>query len=81
MATFTRSRTARAKKWFKLPSFLFDWFPHKWKDPQFVNDLALYEGPFVRAVEENPSEFIRDRMSLYHHLKRTVDPIAASAGK
>ena len=58
------------KRWFNLPSFLFDWFPHDWKDDQFLNDLALYEGPFVRAVRENPDEFVRDRFSLVRHLRK-----------
>jgi glycosyltransferase involved in cell wall biosynthesis len=58
------------KKWFSLPSFLFNWFPHNWKDPQFLSDLALYDGPVVRAVLENPEEFVRDRLSLLHHLQR-----------
>ena len=39
--------------------------------PQFLDDLALYEGPFIRAVNENPAEFTRDKMSLYNHLKQT----------
>ncbi len=64
------ARADRARKWFTLPSFLFDWFPHNWKDPQFLSDLALYEGPFVRAVRENPEEFVRDRFSLVHHLQK-----------
>jgi glycosyltransferase involved in cell wall biosynthesis len=61
---------AKKKKWFSLPSFLFNLFPHDWKDPQFVNDLALYEGPFVRAVRENPDEFVRDRFTLVQYLQR-----------
>ena len=64
------ARAHRATKWFNLPSFLFNWFPHDWKDPQFLADLALYEGPFVRAVRENPDEFVRDRFSLVRHLQK-----------
>ena len=39
-----------------VPSFLFDLFPHRWADPQFLPDLKIYEGPFLRAVRENPEE-------------------------
>jgi len=70
LANLYRGRAARPKNWFNLPTFLFDWFPHDWKDPQFMNDLAVYEGPYVRAVAENPAEFTRDKMSLYHCLKQ-----------
>ncbi len=65
-----RANRAKKKKWFSLPSFLFDLFPHDWKDPQFLSDLALYEGPFDRAVRENPEEFVRDRFSLVRHLQK-----------
>ena len=46
------------------PKLLFRIFPHDWKDPQFSGDLELYEGPNIRAVNENPREFIRDHMKL-----------------
>jgi len=58
------------RRWFTIPRFLFDWFPHDWFDPQFLDGLALYEGPYIRAVRENPVEFIRDNMSLYDYLMR-----------
>jgi glycosyltransferase involved in cell wall biosynthesis len=67
---YTRKDGSRMRKWFSLPAFLFNWFPHNWKDPQFLSDLALYEGDFVRAVRENPAEFVRDRFSLVHHLQK-----------
>jgi hypothetical protein len=56
--------------WLKLPSFLFNMHPHDWMDPQFLGDLAIYEGPYIRAVRENPSEFVRDGFSLYRFLMR-----------
>jgi glycosyltransferase involved in cell wall biosynthesis len=58
------------RKWFSVPSFLFDWWPHDWRDPAFVDDLALYEGPYLQAVRDNPDEFVRDRFVLYEHLRR-----------
>jgi hypothetical protein len=57
------------RKWFKVPSFVFDWFPHPWADPQFLPDLEVYEGPFLQAVRDHPDEFVRDGWSLYHLLK------------
>lgn len=57
------------RHWFKLPTFLFNWRPHNWKDPQFLDDLALYEGPFISAVRDNPAEFIRDEEFLAHYLR------------
>jgi hypothetical protein len=59
---------AERKPWFKLPTFLFKWRPHNWKDPQFLDDLALYDGPFIKAVRDNPAEFVRDNSVLYHYL-------------
>ncbi len=58
------------RKWFNLPSFLFNWLPHDWNDPQFVPDLEVYDGPFIHAVRENPNEFVRDRYALLHRLRR-----------
>lgn len=52
-----------------LPSFLYDLFPHNWMDPQFLNDLVIYEGPYIQAVRENPDEFVRDNFVLYDYLK------------
>lgn len=52
-----------------VPSFLFDLLPHKWSDSQFINDLDLYDGPFIKAVLNNPQEFIRDNMELYNFIK------------
>jgi glycosyltransferase involved in cell wall biosynthesis len=50
--------------WLSPPRVLFRLFPHDWRDPQFFEDLAIYDGPFVQAVRENPSEFVRDGMTL-----------------
>jgi hypothetical protein len=58
------------RKWFKLPSFLFDLMPHRWDDPQFRDDLAVYEGPYLKAVRDNPAEFVRDGGRLYDLVKQ-----------
>jgi glycosyltransferase involved in cell wall biosynthesis len=58
------------RRWFELPAFLFNWRPHDWMDPQFLNDLALYEGLYVQAVRDNPDEFVRDDFLMYDFLKK-----------
>jgi glycosyltransferase involved in cell wall biosynthesis len=66
-----RGRLYNAKKpRFQLPSFLFSLFPHNWKDPDYLPFLEVYEGPHIQPVRENPSEFTRDRLQLYHFLKK-----------
>jgi glycosyltransferase involved in cell wall biosynthesis len=57
----------------KLPAFMFDWFPHDWKDPEMVAKLGIYDGPYVKAVRENPDEFVRDGFFLYEHLRTRRD--------
>jgi len=60
---------SKAPKWrWALPSFVFDIFPYNWLDPEFLDDLAIYEGPLIKAVRENPDEFVRDSFKLYHYL-------------
>ena len=51
--------------------FVFDLFPHKWTDPDYLPHLRTYEGPFVKAVTDDPDEFVRDKFKLYHHLKKS----------
>ncbi len=58
------------RKRINLPSFVFNWCPHDWKDPQFLGDLLAYEGPYIQAVRENPDEFVRDGHCLYNYLRR-----------
>ncbi|HEX5271085.1 MAG TPA: glycosyltransferase family 2 protein [Gemmataceae bacterium] len=73
LAGLYRTKGGGLKGWLKFPAFLFNWFPHDWADPQFLGDLELYEGPFVRAVRENPAEFVRDDFALYRRLKAGAD--------
>ncbi|MDZ4817756.1 MAG: glycosyltransferase family 2 protein [Planctomycetota bacterium] len=73
---------ARAKgrqKWFKLPSFLFNLCPHNWMDPQYLDDLAIYDGPFVQPVVDDPGEFTRDKMKMYKYLDAQRNKSAANA--
>lgn len=53
-----------------LPSFFYNLFPHNWKDPMFLANLAIYEGPYIQAVRDNPDEFVRDGFALYEYLKK-----------
>ncbi|MGE3539941.1 MAG: glycosyltransferase family 2 protein [Candidatus Tectimicrobiota bacterium] len=55
-------------KWSRMPSFLFNFFPHDWLDEDFIKDLEIYEGPYIKAVLDNPSEFVRDEFKLYNFL-------------
>jgi glycosyltransferase involved in cell wall biosynthesis len=59
---------------FRLPSFLFNLFPHDWADPEFLPYLRVYDGPYVKAVRDNPAEFVRDGLKLYKYLKKHPVP-------
>jgi len=67
--TQARQHDARNPRWDKLPAFVFNMFPHRWSDRDFLDNLALYEGPDIKAVREDPEEFTRDGLWLYEHLK------------
>lgn len=56
--------------WDKTPGVLFNLFPHRWDDEDFLADLELYEGPFIKAVRDNPNEFVRDGWSLIELLRK-----------
>jgi glycosyltransferase involved in cell wall biosynthesis len=55
-------------KWDRVPAVAFDIAPFNWFDQDIVNDLAVYEGPYVKAVRDDPTEFVRDEMRLYEYL-------------
>jgi glycosyltransferase involved in cell wall biosynthesis len=61
---------ARNPRWDKVPAVLFDMFPHRWEDQDFLQLLDVYEGPYLQAVRDDPAEFTRDDMWLYEYLKR-----------
>jgi hypothetical protein len=58
--TQARQHDAANPKWDRAPSVLFDLFPHKWDDPDCLSDLAIYPGPHIQAVRDDPEEFTRD---------------------
>jgi hypothetical protein len=63
---------AEKPKFDRTPGFVYDWLPHKWDDPDFLNDLAVYDGPLVKAVRDNPAEFVRDDWRLLELLQSRV---------
>jgi glycosyltransferase involved in cell wall biosynthesis len=68
--TQARQHATDNPQWDKLPGFLFDLFPHRWNDPDLLHDLAIYDGPYLKAVRDDPQEFVRDEFWLYEYLKR-----------
>jgi glycosyltransferase involved in cell wall biosynthesis len=54
----------------QIPSFVFDLLPYNWLDKDFIDDLAIYPGPYIKAVLDNPDEFVRDRFKLHDYLVR-----------
>lgn len=56
--------------WNRVPGFVFDLFPHRWDDPDLLPRLAVYEGPYIKAVRDNPQEFVRDDLQLYERLRQ-----------
>jgi len=55
----------------KIPKIFFRLFPYQWDDPQFLDNLEIYEGPYIKAVRNNPKEFVRDDFYLYNLLRRS----------
>jgi hypothetical protein len=54
---------------FAIPRFLFSWLPHRWDDPDFFGYLDIYQGPYIRAVLEQPEEFVRDDFRTYESVR------------
>jgi hypothetical protein len=71
-----RFRAGRSIK-LQPPRFVFDLFPQRWDDPDFFGDLAIYDGPFIKAVRDNPDRFARDKYFTYRLLsaKGTADRV------
>jgi hypothetical protein len=67
-----KQHNAAKPRWDKAPAFLFDVFPHRWDDPDCVRDLAIYEGPYIQAVRDDPQEFTRDGFELLRKLSVTA---------
>jgi len=66
-----REQNARhqGKRRLKIPGFVFDWLPHRWDDPAHMADLAIYEGPYIKVVRDDPDEFTRDGMKTFRILQ------------
>ena len=56
--------------WFQPPQFVFDMFPHKWADDDFLPYLKIYDGPFIKAVQDSPERFVRDGYELVRLLEQ-----------
>lgn len=61
-------RSTLNTKMSQVIGLLCNLMPHDWFDKDFINDLALYDGPLIKAVREDPEEFIRDKFALYDFL-------------
>jgi len=59
-----RFRTGRSIR-FQPPQFVFNLFPQRWDDPDFFGDLTIYDGPYIKAVRDNPERFARDKYLTY----------------
>jgi len=53
-----------------IPGWLFDIFPHNWLKEDIIKDLQIYRGPYLKIVEDNPKEFVRDNFMLLRKLMR-----------
>lgn len=56
--------------WDRLPGFIYNILPHNWFDQDFIDDLAIYNGPYVSAVLNEPEEFVRDGYKLLRYLEK-----------
>jgi hypothetical protein len=61
-------------RWDHSPGIVYDVMPHRWDDPDVLPHLAIYPGSFIRAVRENPREFVRDDFRLCDLLQRPAGP-------
>lgn len=66
-----RFRTGRSVRW-KPPRWVFDLFPMKWTDNEFLQYLAIYDGPLVKAVRDNPARYARDNFELLRVVSERV---------
>jgi hypothetical protein len=66
--TAGRFRTGRSI-WWCPPQWVFDLFPYQWIDDDFIDELAIYDGPVMDAVQRNPQRFIRDNMGMLREME------------
>jgi glycosyltransferase involved in cell wall biosynthesis len=76
--TQSKMHAEKNPKWDKTPGVLFDLFPHRWDDEDFLEYMEIYEGPYIKAVLDNPSEFVRDDFSLLPILAKRKEQRIAS---
>jgi glycosyltransferase involved in cell wall biosynthesis len=63
---------------FKPPAFVFNLFPHDWRDADFLPGLKVYDGQLIAAVRENPERFVRDKMLVYKLLSESASHSAVA---
>jgi glycosyltransferase involved in cell wall biosynthesis len=68
--TQAKQHDVQNPRWDRVPGFLFKMFPHRWDDPEFLEYLAIYDGPDIEAVRRDPKEFVRDDFWLYDFLRK-----------
>jgi glycosyltransferase involved in cell wall biosynthesis len=76
---YEQNRSRWWVRWARIPTFLFNLLPHRWDNPELLDHLEPYDGPFIQAVRDNPNEFVRDRFALVDLLaqkKQSTDPAA-----
>jgi glycosyltransferase involved in cell wall biosynthesis len=66
-----KQHDAAKPTWDRTPGFMFDMFPYRWDDPDYLPRLEVYEGPYIQAVRDDPEEFTRDDHALYQRLKKS----------
>ncbi|HEX5272689.1 MAG TPA: hypothetical protein VFW33_19465, partial [Gemmataceae bacterium] len=64
-----RMRNA-SNRWGWLPGFVYDLLPHDWADADLLPSMEIYDGPLVKAVRDEPDEFVRDGYRLLDLLRR-----------
>jgi glycosyltransferase involved in cell wall biosynthesis len=70
-----RFRTGRSVK-LRPPQWVFDLFPMKWADRDFMDHLVIYDGPLIKAVRDNPRRFARDKYELLGLVTERAAPVS-----
>lgn len=73
----TQVKQYRDGKWDRTPGFVFDLAPFDWFDDQFLDDIAIYDGPLIDAVVQDPAEFVRDDYRLLARLAGSPERLEA----
>lgn len=70
--TQSRQHNKARPRWDWMPRFAFNLFPHQWQDPGILGDLDIYSGPLLKAVKDDPDEFVRDGFEIYKLLSGSI---------